>query len=396
MSRLIKKKDPAMEVEAQKEWKKQKMPLRIVGFVLALVLAATAFGSMVTEFFRTDSGWQVVTTGTTETGITQNFVLNYNAGVSGQSAKAELKAVSAIYSAALDAACKALSNEQYTGSNNLHALNAAPNQKMTVEPVLYDALRKLEEHGSRYAYAAPIRAQYSGIYHCATDEDAVLFDPARNPEIQEYVEKLAAFAADPDMISAELLPDYQVCLHVADAYLAFAQENEISCFLDFGLLQNAFLCDAAADALAAQGYTNGIVASFDGCTRAMSPELLGMNLFDLVDGKSEQVGIVTYSGPAAVYTCRSFPRVSGDQFQYYTYADGTIVSPYLGTDGMVHCAVPSLSVGREEGSVTDLAIAALDAYCAPTLDASRLTDFSWITTSNGTYDLHGSLFAAEQ
>lgn len=360
----------------EQEWKQQRMPLRIALFVLAIAVAVTAFGSIVVELFSTEGGWQQVSPTATKSGITQEFILEYNAGLTGKSVNSELKAISVAYSEALENAYTIL-------EDGVAAVNAHPNETVTVDPLLYDAFAKLAD--SLWLYQAPIREQYNGVFHSQTDEDAALFDPAKSPEIAEYVAELAALVQNPDMISLELLPDSQVCLHVSDAYLAHAQENEFTTFVDFGVLRNAFLCDAAADVLTAQGYTNGYLASYDGYTRALCAEQLGLNLFDYADGKTTPLGAVNYNGPAALAMLRAFPLSTQPWERYYTYADGTVVTPFIGSDGLAAKTPDTLIVFAE--TAADAAIQALDGFMTGKVSAA-----SWIQVQDGAVISEGEQF----
>lgn len=360
----------------EQEWKQQRMPLRIALFVLAIAVAVTAFGSIVVELFSTEGGWQQVSPTATKSGITQEFVLEYNAGLTGKSVNSELKALSMSYSEALENAYTIL-------EDGVAAVNAHPNETVTVDPLLYDAFAKLAD--SLWLYQAPIREQYNGVFHSQTDEDAALFDPAKSPEIAEYVAELAALVQDKGMISLELGTENQVCLHVDEAYLAYAQENEITAFVDFGVLRNAFLCDAAADVLTAQGYTNGYLASYDGYTRALCAEQLGLNLFDYAYGKATPIGAVNYSGPAALAMLRAFPLSDQPWEHCYTYADGTVVTPFIGSDGLVVNTADTLVVFAE--TAADAAVKALDSFVT-----GENTADSWIQIQNGNITSGGEQF----
>ena len=61
----------------------------------------------------------------------------------------------------------------------------------------------------------------------------------------------------------------QVCLHVSDAYQAYAAEMGYTAYLDFFWMKNAFLIDYLADTIRGEGYQLGIISSKDGF-RALS------------------------------------------------------------------------------------------------------------------------------
>ena len=56
-------------------------------------------------------------------------------------------------------------------------------------------------------------------------------------------------------------------MSVSDDYLAFAEKNFISDFIDFSWMKNAFITDYVADVMIDNGYTLGSLTSYDGFTR---------------------------------------------------------------------------------------------------------------------------------
>ena len=85
----------------------------------------------------------------------------------------------------------------------------------------------------------------------------------------EETAAVAAFTQNPDDISLELPGENQVCLHVSDAYQAYAAEMGYTAYLDFFWMKNAFLIDYLADTIRGEGYQLGIISSKDGF-RALS------------------------------------------------------------------------------------------------------------------------------
>ena len=392
MSRNARRREPYVPGKERLEVSQEHMTLRLLGLGAALLVAALAFGYAINNMLQAPAGWQTVEAGSSKTGITQYFTLNYNFCAAGGNATKERKAVSAIYTQALDHAYRVLSNledSQYTG---LAALNASPNREITVDPLLYAALRTVEEGGTRQLYFAPLREQYNSLFTADTDEAAAEWDPYLTESVGEYVRELAAYANDPAMIQVTLLPGNRVRLDVSEEYLAYAEENELTTFVDFGYLLNAFLCDAAADALAEKGYTGGIISSFDGYVRALCDEELAVSLYDLVDGKIVRTGEAVYHGPAALVVCRSFPLNPLEQLTYHCYADGSLRGPYIGQDGLLRTAASSLTALDRQGSAASLALKAAEAFAAETLDETMLEGISYIVTDNGEIHTTGSDF----
>lgn len=392
MSRYGRRRELYVPGKERLEVSQENVTLRLLALGAALLAAALSFGYAINNMLQAPTGWQTVEAGNSKTGITQQFTLTYNIGADGQNATKERKAVSAIFTQSLDHAYRVLSNRgdsQYTG---LAALNASPNQEITVDPLLYAAFRTVEETGSRQPYFAPLFEHYNSLFTADSDEAAAEWDPELTESVGEYVRELAAYANDPAMVQVTLLPENRVRLDVSEEYLAYAKENELTSFVDFGCLLNAFLCDAAADALAENGYTGGILSSFDGYARALCGDALTVSLYDLADGKTVRVGEGDYHGPAALVVCRSFPLNSQDRSNYHCYADGTIRAPYIGRDGLLRAAASSLTALDRQGSAATLALKATEAFAAETLEEDLLEGISYIVTDHGEIRTTGSDF----
>lgn len=392
MSRYGRRREPYVPGKERLEVSQEHMTLRLLGLGIALLVAALSFGYAINNMLQAPTGWQTVEAGSSKTGITQYFTLNYNIGADGGNATKERKAVSAIYTQSLDHAYLVLSNREDSQYTGLAALNASPNQEITVDPLLYAALRTVEETGTRQPYFAPLFEHYNSLFTADSDEAAAEWDPDLTEWVGEYVRELAAYANDPAMVQVTPLPENRVRLDVSEEYLAYAKENELTTFVDFGYLLNAFLCDAAADALAENGYTGGILSSFDGYVRALCGDALAVSLYDLADGKIVRVGEAVYHGPAALVVCRSFPLNPMDQSNYHCYADGTIRAPYVGRDGMLRAAVSSLTALDRQGSAAALALKATEAFAGETLDEAMLEEISHIVTDHGEIHTTGSDF----
>lgn len=386
------RKEPRLTPKEQVELSQKNIPLRIVLVVLALVIAGISFASAIGEMGAVQSGWQEIVTTNAKTLAPQEFVLAYNLGTGSLSPKAEQQKVSALYTQVMDETAQALSSLPVSGVNNLYTLNSQPNADVQVEPALYEAFRVLENAGSRMAYYAPAAEQYDSLFACTYDEEAVQFDPQRDKTAGEFTARIAAYAQDETAVRVRLLPDNTLRLEVSQEYLDYAQENGVETFVDFGILRNALLCDAAADALVQAGYVQGVLSSLDGYARSLCGEEFALNVFEQQDGSFKNVGIVTYSGPAALVTFRAFPVSEGDTVNYYTYSDGTVITPFLNAEGISHTAAPSLSALSPSGSAASLALRMLPAFAGEDDSFAALNDLSWVSSKNGVLKINGDGF----
>lgn len=389
MSRFARRSDPPNRSIQRVELTDGHLTLRLVLVVVLLLVAVLAFGAAVNQLLTAKSGWQEIDPTGSESGIAQEFVLFYYLD---QDADREGKAVSALYGDTLERAYRALSNEELEGTVNLASLNRQPNTPLTVDPLLHAAFETVESSGCRLPYFAPLMGLYDSLFSCTYDQEAELFDPARSQPQAEFAAEIAAFAADPEAVRVECLPEGKLRLLVSPEYLAYAQENEVESLVDFGILRNAFLCDAVADALGEQGYDDGYISSFDGYSRVLCAEEFGLNVFDRVDGQTSQMGTVTYTGPAALVSCRSFPILEMDQRNYYVYSDGAVRPPYLNERGLLHAAAGSLSVLSRQESVAALALQVLPAFAGEEEAFPALSQLSWVSGRDGQLQLHGPDF----
>ena len=396
MPRDFRRREPAIRPKQRVELSTQKLALRIMLLGIAILTASLAFTGAFNSLVAVPTGWQQITPTNMETAAHQDFLLCYNIGQTELRAKDEVKALSALYGETMDHGSRALANTAQDGYVNLYDLNSQPNTAVSVDPLLYAAFQTIEESGSRMVYFAPLMESYHSLFSCSDDETAAQFDPEKSPEMARFASEIAAFALDPEAVQVTILPENTLRLEVSPEYLSYARENELESFVDLGLLRNAFLCDAVADELERQGYVNGYLTSFDGFTRALCQEEFGLNVFDFREGQSLQVDTALYQSPCAVVSCRSFPILELDQVNYYSYADGAVRAPYIGSDGLLHAACPSLNTLARELSAAELAIPTLEAYAGADPDFPSLEKFSWVSGSNQKASYHGTDFYPAQ
>ena len=333
--------------------------LRMVLIVVFLVIGAVALTAGIMSLLNKDTGWQAVEVSTTEEIGSVDFLFQYNFRGTGAQATALHKQISAVYSDSLVKACQVFRGET-TGS--LADVNAHVNEAVTVDALLYSALEKLQT--TRYHYMGPVYEYYDGVIYSIGDEYLEDMDPRLDLESKAYVSQLAAFAADETAVSLELLDNFQVKLHVSDEYMAFAQENEITDFVDLHYMANAFIIDYLAQRLTESGYTKGFLVSTDGYTRNLDDShIYSMNLFDKKDDTVYPVGVMQYRGPTSIVLLKAFPVRSSDTF-YRQSGDHTIF-PYADlTDGMYKASVASLLGYSYEEGCADVLLKMLPSFAA--------------------------------
>lgn len=351
---------------------------RIVLVVLFLAIGSgfLVYGFM--NFLRGDSGWREISVKAgSELNCSEDFTLKYNVGAGGVSAGGEAKALSLIYT---DAAVKGYRlfniDESFGDVTNLYDINQHPNEVMTVDPVLYDALKKVSDANCREIYLGPLYASLENL--CMSNDDAVAaqFDPEKDDDAAEEAAAVAAFAQNPDDISMEFPGENQVCLHVSDAYQVYAAEMGYTAYLDFFWMKNAFLIDYLADTIRGEGYQLGIISSKDGFVRCLDEtgeKEYQYPLYHLSGNEIQSHGTMTYEGPKSIVFFHAYQAGSPDTYRYYQYQDGTMRTPYLSaSDGKDHTAASELIVYSGEYGCADTLLAALSDYQAESLSGESL------------------------
>lgn len=362
------------------ELTRKSLPLRITLLVLALAIAVGAFIYGFNALISSNAGWTEIKVSTGELNCSGDFVLNYYLGSGELSATEENRQLVTLYTDAAVHAYRVFSNAYASDTlGNLAYVNAHPNQQITVDPVLYEAFAAIQAAGNRSMYLAPAYAEYERLFLCENEIDAKYFDPARNPELMDYITRVCRFGADPEMIDLELLGNNQVRLVVSDEYQQFVKDNDIGAFLDFSWMTNAFIADYIADILVENGLTQGYLASRDGYTRNLCPKdtKFTLNVFHRVEKDIFVAGDMHYPGGRSIVQLRDFPVDASDRWRYYAFTDGRIASTKLDpVTGTEKSAVSSLIGYSENKSCVDILLSLAPVYLADSLDTQALSSLT--------------------
>mgnify|MGYP000016570579 FL=1 len=155
MGRTVKDPNRRLPKPVQKVWLSEKNVGRRILLVVLLLAIGSGFlvyGFM--NFLHGDSGWREISVKAgADLNCGEDFTLKYNVGASGVSAGGEAKALSLLYT---DAAVKGYRlfniDESFEDVTNLYDINQHPNEVLTVDPVLYDALKKVSDANCREIY----------------------------------------------------------------------------------------------------------------------------------------------------------------------------------------------------------------------------------------------------
>lgn len=355
---------------------------RVILLAVCLCVAAVALGIWIHNFVTVDPGWYTITPETTEANCGVGFAFSYNVGAGGANAKEEKKALTQVYTEACVEAYNLFTWDVETPvEGGIRYLSNRPNQIVTVDGALYEALQLAKD--SRLLYMGPVTAEYSRIFQYEEEYLASQYDPAQNPDVMAYITELMAFVGSEDHIRLELLGSNQVILHISEEYLAFARENGVEAFLDFGWMTNAFVADYLAQALTEKGYTQGYLVSFDGFGHYLGGTYT-LSLPDRVENEIYRPARFNLTGPVCAVNFRNYPLGDGDDWRYYAFSNGMIASVYVDpTDGVCKSATDNLACYSKSASCAQIVLACAPLFLTEELDESALVSLG----AEGVYTL---------
>lgn len=334
---------------------------RLLAVILLLIVAAAAIAWAFRGSVTARAGWvEILSNASQSEDCSAEFRLRCRLG---KNSAAEYRTATEVYTEAAARAFEVFHpTRRFEGVGNLAALNAAPNERVVIEPELYAALELLERSGDRSLFLAPVYQQFDAVFRCTDDAEAALYDPAFDAEAARYVERFAAVIADPEAVRIELLGGNAACLHVREDYLALAEEYGVDCFADLYWMRNAFAADLIAGRLLDAGVKNGYLVSTDGFGRCLEEgqERYALRVTDM-DGKQLLAAAeYSYTGPLAIVDLCAFPQSEGIDDYFYRYGDGALRTPYLSAED-----------GKEYASVSELILCARSCGCAELLEQAR-------------------------
>lgn len=356
---------PVERIELNEENTKRRLLLAVI----FLLIGAAGIGYGVWQLMTPQTDWITVEAQSGE-GATcgDDFVFLYRLGGGELSPAAERKAVTAAYGQLCRDAYELFhSQEEFAGVNNLRTINRKPNQELTVDKGLYDALAAVERSGNRAVYLGPVYDQYENIFYSVDDVQLMDFDPLLNEEIARSYREYAAYASDPQSVQLELLGGNKVRLSVSEEYLAYAQREGIVTFIDFSWMRNAFIADYLADGLEAQGYVHGALSSFDGYVRNLdgTGTEYSLQLYGLLGSTVYPAALLNYQGPMSIVSLRDYPVSEADWAWFYELRNGEMRVPYLDpADGMPRAAVHELTCYAPDMGCAEIVLEAAAVYVA--------------------------------
>ena len=348
--------------------------------LIALVLVGIlSIGFGIHYALDVQPGWNEIQEICDEPNYSKEFHFMYDFSRTGGNATAVNKEISLLYSEAMEEAYRIFSKDaQIEGFSNLYYLNRHPNETVTVNETLYQALALLDEYNNRFIFLAPVYVEYNRVFISDSDAEAKLYDPQFDSDAAEYIAQLMGYISEESAVDLELLADNQVKLHISEDYLSFAEEYGIEEFLDLGWLRNAFVADYVAERLTEKGYTSGYLASFDGYTRSLAEAgELDVNIFHRMGTDIYAPAKMTYAAPMSIVTMRDYPVSELDRWTFHVYEDGTITSSFISPEnGNCGTSLSDLTCYAESIGCAELLVKMLAVLFAPNFNETVLLDLA--------------------
>ena len=331
---------------------------RAVGTALALLAAGLALFMGIRSLTRVDAGWAEIEADSAD-GPTGEVRLWAELGAGSDSPLTERRFLTGLYSrTARELYTLYTPYELVSGVRNLWWINHHPNEEISVDRRLYQSLRRSAEAG-RWIFLGPVYEIWDGVYFSENDADARQGDPRLDKATGEALAEMMSLLRDENHISLSFPGEEEVRLNVSEELLTLAEAYGVSRYLDFGWMLNACLADGLADALTAQGWTRGVVASPDGFVRCLDARApFTMNILATRGARTVQTAETEYQGPAALI--QLVPSPQGIRPQSYAYEDGTLRTAWISPeDGLDHRPLDGLCVLSAEESCQALLLRVL-------------------------------------
>lgn len=338
-----------------------------IALFFCLGIGALAYGF--THLHGSEKGWQtVVLDKVTEESSCYDFTLLYEFGKTKKSTRKERSGLESAYRKLTSRAYRVYDRrKEYSGLGNLCTVNRHPNEEVEVEPELYAALETCLTYNERMLFMGALTEHVEAWIASDSEEALFEYDPYGNKEVADFFRQTAKYANDPEAVSLRLLGNNKVMLFVSGEYEEFAKANDIIDYIDFGWARNAFIADYLADSLSKQGYTHGILQSYDGFVRNFC-EGDGTFRYALTlwsDGKGYDAGEMQYTGAKSIVWLHDYPASGAEsEYRVLVLPDGRKRHTYLGRDGFPESAVPDMLIWAEKCSCGEISARMARYYIA--------------------------------
>ncbi|MBQ2028194.1 MAG: hypothetical protein II481_02030 [Clostridia bacterium] len=312
---------------------KQKKPWpRIIAFLIAVGIAIASFTIGIMQYAHRETGYYEVgysNAANAEVYDSGVHLLYYAEGGS-SFIRQHLNEVQRVFSDDLLQYYRLLSAEKtYEGLNNIAALNAAPEQALKVDAVLYavlkDAYARHEMQEGYHLFSGVLHTEWQSMRYLEEPEQT---DPLLNDDEAEFLKVLTSQLARKEQFSLEFDDNNStVTLHISEEYRNWTEQNEIEApVLDLNLLHDAYLLQLVAMQMTAQGYTDGYLYTESGISISLGKQgNMEYSLYAVGESGVETIAVTALQQPAAF--C-SFTVVSPTEERYGYYKIELEGKPY--------------------------------------------------------------------
>ena len=312
---------------------KQKKPWpRIIAFLIAVGIAIASFTIGIMQYAHRETGYYEVgysNAANAEVYDSGVHLLYYAEGGS-SFIRQHLNEVQRVFSDDLLQYYRLLSAEKtYEGLNNIAALNAAPEQALKVDAVLYavlkDAYARHEMQEGYHLFSGVLHTEWQSLRYLEEPEQT---DPLLNDDEAEFLKVLTSQLARKEQFSLEFDDNNStVTLHISEEYRNWTEQNEIEApVLDLNLLHDAYLLQLVAMRMTAQGYTDGYLYTESGISISLGKQgSMEYSLYAVGESGVETIAVTALQQPAAF--C-SFTVVSPTEERYGYYKIELEGKPY--------------------------------------------------------------------
>lgn len=340
--------------------------VRIVLFVLALVIAVSAFTIGVRQYLHRENGYYPVEL-TPEANVVafgSGLHLVYYAEGSSGEIRMKIHEVQKVYSDLVLRYVRLLDERQtYENLANLATLNQGTGETCRVDQdlisVLADAAARTRREEGYSLFAGALNAEWETLLYL---EDASDADPAHHAEEAAKLAALADAAQHEDWFDLRLDDEKGTAsFAVSPAYSQAldALEAEKKYALDLGPLKDAYLIELVAREMNRQGYDRGYLYSDAGCSLLLKGEsAASFALFGWMNGQPVQIAWARFDSNAAFCQRTAFSPF-GARYGYYTLEEGeALLMRHAGVNvrtGLPGNVLLSAALGAEGEDLVELA-----------------------------------------
>ncbi|MBO6064952.1 MAG: hypothetical protein J6P36_00905 [Lachnospiraceae bacterium] len=347
---------------------------RIFFIALFLCLGFGAFAYAFTHLGGSEEGWQTVTIDKiADVSSSYDFTFLYEFGKGKTSARRERNSLVSEYRTLTERAYKVFDRRaEYAGIGNLCTVNRHPNEEVKVEPELYRALETCLKYDEKLLYLGALSESLDALITSDGAEALKEYDPYSDEAAMKFFLETAEHAGN-GAVSLTLRGENKVFLYVSDEYMAFARENDIVDFIDFGWARNAVIADYLADELVKKGFTHGILQSYDGFIRNFcegEEEFAYALTFAVNNAGHFHAGEMKYKGKKSIVWLHDYAanRAESD-YRVLELSDGRKRHTYLGTDGLPKSALSDMLIWSENGSCAEISLQMAQYYISDSWQA---------------------------